>query len=108
MIRNEELVLLWAEARLGQGNNAEAGRFINFIRRVSGGLDSIPNLGAQPAATIQSQLLKQRLYSLLYENGHRWIDMRRYGRLGQVIIDVAGDHVFSTMPINIFEVNARQ
>ena len=109
IIRNEELILLWAEARLGQGNNPEAARFINFIRRASGGLDSVTNLGAQPAATILNQLLKQRLYSLLYENGHRWIDMRRYGKLGQIIIDVpAKDKVFSSMPINVFEVNARQ
>src|SRR2546426_6174755 len=109
IIRNEELILLWAEARLGQGNNTEAARFINFIRRASGGLDSVTNLGAQPAATILDQLLKQRLYSLLYENGHRWIDMRRYGKLGQIIIDVpAKDKVFSSMPVNVFEVNARQ
>ena len=108
IIRNEELILLWAEARLGQGNNAEAAQYINFIRRVSGGLDSIPNLGAQPAATILNQLLKQRLYSLLYENGHRWIDMRRYNKLGQIIVDIPADKVFSSMPINVFEVNARQ
>ena len=108
IIRNEELILLWAEARLGQGNNAEAAQFINFIRRASGGLDSVPNLGAQPAATILDQLLKQRLYSLLYENGHRWIDMRRYGKLGQIPIDIPTDTVFSSMPINVFEVNARQ
>jgi hypothetical protein len=99
---------LWAEARLGQGNTAEAARFINFIRRASGGLDSVPNLGLQPAATILNQLLKQRLYSLLYENGHRWIDMRRYGKLGQLIRDIPADTVFSSMPVNVFEVNARQ
>ncbi len=109
IIRNEELILLWAEARLGQGNLLEAARFINFIRRVSGGLDTIPNLGLQSAAAIRDQLLKQRLYSLLYEGGHRWIDMRRYGRLNQIIVDrPAVDQVFTTLPINSFEVDARQ
>ena len=64
-------------------------------------------------------LLHERLYSLLYEGGHRWIDMRRYGRLNvnDVKIDrptgcpaskIPKDTVFSSLPVNIFEVQARQ
>jgi len=34
--------------------------------------------------------------------------MRRFGRLSQIIVDIPADKVFSSMPINVFEVNARQ
>src|SRR2546430_10410282 len=37
-------------------------------------------------AHILSAILRERKYSLLYE-GHRWVDMRRTGRLAQIIID---------------------
>jgi starch-binding outer membrane protein, SusD/RagB family len=108
ILRNEELVLLWAEARLGQGNTAEAAQFINFIRRASGGLDPVTNLASQTTDSIRTVLLKQRLYSLLYEGGHHWIDMRRYGRLNRLPVDRTGDVIFATLPINSFEVQARQ
>ena len=108
ILRNEELILLWAEARLGQGNPTEAAQYLNFIRRVSGGLTSIANLGTQTTDSIRTVLLKERLYSLLYEGGHHWIDIRRYGRLNQLPIDRTGDVIFSTLPINSFEVDARK
>ena len=53
-------------------------------------------------------LLYERRYSLLYEWGHRWIDMRRYGRLNQLAIDRPGDLVYTTFPIPTDEVLARQ
>jgi hypothetical protein len=108
ILRNEELILLWAEARLGQGNTAEAAQFINFVRRVSGGLTPIANLASQTTDSIRTVLLKERLYSLLYEGGHHWIDMRRYGRLNQLPVDRTGDVIFSTLPVNSFEVQARK
>ena len=72
---------------------------------------------ASTDAAFVDDLLKQRLYSLMYEGGHRWVDMRRYGRLGQIPIDrptgcasptLPKDTVFSTLPINSFEVQARK
>jgi hypothetical protein len=44
---------------------------------------------------------------LLYE-GMRWVDMRRTGRINQIIKDVASDNVFNTLPVNSFEVQSRQ
>ncbi|WP_432766785.1 RagB/SusD family nutrient uptake outer membrane protein [Phycicoccus elongatus] len=38
------------------------------------------------------EIVKQRRYSLFGE-GHRWIDMRRWGRLNQLPIDRPGDDV---------------
>jgi hypothetical protein len=109
IIRNEELILLRAEANLRKAapDLAAAARDLNFIRRVSGGLDTIPNLGGQAADSILHVLLKQRLYSLMYEGGHRWIDARRYGRLALLPV-TAGDQVFGKLPIPLAEVQARQ
>jgi starch-binding outer membrane protein, SusD/RagB family len=85
IIRNEELILLRAEARWFTGDKPGAMADLNFIRTTSGGLVAI----AQPAtdAAFVTELLKQRRYSLMFE-GHRWIDARRLGRLESLGKDV--------------------
>jgi len=35
------------------------------------------------------ELLYNKRYSLLFEGGHRWIDMRRYDKLGDITLDVS-------------------
>jgi hypothetical protein len=83
IIRNEELILLRAEANLQLGNLNTALGDLNFVRVNSGGLDSITTAswnGMSPNQRIDA-LLYERRYSLLFEGGHRWIDNRRYGRL---------------------------
>ncbi len=110
LIRNEELILIRAEANNNKGarDAAAAAADINFIRVNSGGLAANGGLGAATQQAVEDEILIQRKYSLLYE-GMRWVDMRRTGRLAQIILDVpATDHVFSTLPINSFEVEARQ
>jgi hypothetical protein len=84
IIRNEELILLRSEARWFTGDKPGAMADLNFIRTTSGGLAAI----AQPAtdADYVTELLKQRRYSLLFE-GHRWIDVRRFGRLASLPLD---------------------
>jgi len=119
IIRNEELFLLRAEANWfgATGTKAQAISDLNFIRQTSGGLNPTTVTTASTDAAFVDDLLKQRLYSLMYEGGHRWIDLRRYGRLGQVPIDrpagcaspkLPKDTVFSSLPVNSFEVQARQ
>ena len=49
-----------------------------------------------------NEILYQRRYSLFGE-GHRWIDMRRAGRLGDLPIDRAGDEVFTQFPRPVLE-----
>ena len=118
MIRNEELFLLRAEANWfgATGSKAQAVSDLNFIRQTSGNLAPTTVTIASTDAAFVNALLHERLYSLLYE-GHRWVDMRRYGRLSQIIIDrptgcpaagIPKDTVFSTLPINLFEVQARK
>jgi hypothetical protein len=109
IIRNEELILIRAEANNNKTarDAAAAAADINFVRVNSGGLAPDAPSAAATQQAVEDEILEQRKYSLLYE-GMRWVDMRRTGRLGQIIIDVpATDRVFSTLPINSFEVDPR-
>jgi hypothetical protein len=86
LIKNEELILLRAEASINLGDLGTALTDLNQIRQQSGGLPPLGALGSAEEAI--DELLYNRLFSLLYEGGHRWIDLRRYGRLA---ISPAGD-----------------
>jgi hypothetical protein len=84
IIRNEELILLRAEARFLNTPSDPVGALqdINVIRQRSGGL---PPRGAFTSNDdFITELLYNRRYSLLFEGGHRWIDARRHGRLAQL------------------------
>jgi starch-binding outer membrane protein, SusD/RagB family len=84
IIRNEELILLRAEARYFTGNVAGATADLNLVRTVSGSLTAI----AEPAteAAFVTALLYERRYSLAFE-GHRWIDVRRFDRVMDLPLD---------------------
>jgi hypothetical protein len=87
IIRNEELILLRAEALVGTGAKAEALTLINGIRQNSGGLAPSALTAASSDDAFITEILLQKRMSLLLE-GHRWIDMRRYGRLDQLPRDI--------------------
>jgi hypothetical protein len=78
LIRNEELILLEAEAKYFTGDVAGALVALNLVRVTSGGL--APLTGTPDEATFVGELLYEREFSLLFEGGHRWIDLRRFGR----------------------------
>lgn len=93
MIRNEELILIYAESQIGS-NNAEAVRAINIIRNAAG----LPDYsGATDANALIDQVLQERRYSLFGE-GHRWIDLRRFNRLDEIPLDREGDTVHTQFP----------
>ena len=99
IIRNEELILIYAEANIQKNNTTEALKAINRIRTGH-------NLPVYSGATTQdaliTEMLKQRRYSLFYE-GHRWIDMRRYNLLSTLPIDRTGDDVWDKFPLPVSE-----
>ena len=80
IIRNEELLLIYAEANIQLGgavNFTEAVKSLNKIRNTAG----LPNYsGAMTQVALLTEMLRQRRYSL-YGEGHRWVDMRRYNLL---------------------------
>lgn len=95
LIRNEELVLMYAEAQVD--NNA--GEAVNAINRVRGNAGLGAYEGATDSNSLIEEILKQRRYSLLAE-GHRWIDLRRLGRLTAeyVPLDRSGDNIINAFP----------
>lgn len=78
IIRNEELILISAEAKANTGDILGALVDINTIRTRSGGL--LPYAGAVSVADLTDEILRQRRYSLFYE-GHIWVDLRRLNKL---------------------------
>ncbi|MEO7729999.1 MAG: RagB/SusD family nutrient uptake outer membrane protein [Kofleriaceae bacterium] len=105
LIRNEELILLKAEALFFTGMKAAAIAELNIVRERAGGLD--PLTGEPSDATFIDELLYERRYSLLFEGGHRWIDLRRFGRLPSLPIDNPMHTRNLRYPIPLTECNAR-
>src|SRR5678815_3174004 len=95
IVRNEELILIYAEAKIQTNSLSEAVTALNVIRA---GHNLSPYSGAVTQAALIDEMLKQRRFSLFYE-GHRWIDVRRYDKLNTLPVDRPGDDVWSAMPI---------
>jgi hypothetical protein len=107
MFKNEELLLLRAEVNLGLGNKAAAIADIDLVRVNSGGLAATTLTPASTDDEFITEILYNRLMSLLWEQGVRWIDARRYGRLASLPIDRPGDTVFPSMLVPAGECDAR-
>jgi starch-binding outer membrane protein, SusD/RagB family len=106
-INNEELLLLRAEIRWNTANRTGAVSDLNLIRQFTGGLAASSLTDASSNDAFVTELLYNRLYSLMWQQGTRWIDARRYNRLGQLPVDRAGDAVFPHMIIPASECDAR-
>ncbi len=111
VIRNEELILIRAEAKLATGDPAGAIADLNVVRQNSGGLPASTLTPASPAGDILSGILYEKRYSLIME-GDRWVDMRRYGRLSQLPLDVPSgpnkNFVARVEPIPVGECQVRK
>jgi hypothetical protein len=84
IIKNEELILLSAEAKLGQGNVGGAIADIDIVRTNAGQL--APYSGAATPAAVLAELLYNRRYSLLWEQGATWVDARRFNLINTIPI----------------------
>jgi starch-binding outer membrane protein, SusD/RagB family len=104
LIRNEELLLLRAEAKFFTSDVPGAVADLNIVRTVSGGL--MPHTGTPAEADFVTALLYEREFSLLME-GHRWIDARRFGRLDSLPLDDPEHTRNRRYPLPIAECNAR-
>lgn len=97
-IRNEELVLILAEANIGTNNEMAAGA-LSWIRNANGLGDYT---GDMTDSALFEELIFQRRYSLFGE-GHRWVDMRRWNMLDQLPLDRPGDDVWVQFPRPVSE-----
>lgn len=98
IIRNEELILLRAEALYFTGDVAGALADVNLIRTTSGGLEPIGASAIDTRDEFITELLAQRRLSLLWE-GHRWVDVRRFGRLLTLPKDLPTHFIHEQQPI---------
>jgi hypothetical protein len=103
MIRNEELILMRAEAELGAGMTTAALNDINIIRTESGNLPMLP----APPADFVGELLYEKRYSLLWEGGHSWIDYRQHNRLTTLPNQFAPQRFFLVLPFPLSDCQAR-
>lgn len=99
IIRNEELILIYAEAKVMEGAFPDAIVALNVIRQTHG-LSVYSGAANEPA--LLTEVLKQRRFSLFYE-GHRWIDLRRYDLLNTLPKDRADDDIWEQFPLPVSE-----
>ncbi len=95
LIRNEELILIYAEANIGIDND-EAVEAINIVRNAAGLSDYS---GSTDESSLLDEVLMQRRYSLFAE-GHRWVDLRRLDMLNEanIPLDRTGDNIIAAFP----------
>ena len=98
VIRNEELILIYAEAKIQSGAVADLNSAVTALNKIRNGHGLGNYAGAISQSALITEMLYQRRYSLFYE-GHRWVDMRRYDLLSSLPIDRTGDQVWKELPI---------
>lgn len=99
LIRNEELILIYAEAKIQTNSLPDAVVALSKIRVTH---NVSPYAGAVTQDALINEMLFQRRYSLFFE-GHRWVDARRYDKLATLPIDRPGDKIWSALPIPFAE-----
>jgi starch-binding outer membrane protein, SusD/RagB family len=106
-INNEELLLLRAEIRWHTADRAGAIEDIDLVRVHSGGLAPTTLTAASSNDAFITELLYNRVYSLMWAQGTRWVDARRHNRLTSLPLDRTGDARFNNMIVPANECAAR-
>ncbi|WP_108422362.1 RagB/SusD family nutrient uptake outer membrane protein [Flagellimonas amoyensis] len=81
VLRLGELYLIRAEARMQLRDLDGAMADLNKVRGRAG----LPDLGGLNGEELESTLLRERRYELFTEFGHRWFDLRRLQKAGEVL-----------------------
>lgn len=81
LFRLAEQYLIRAEARAHLGKLAGARQDLNKIRNRAG----LSDTGANTLSDLLSAILQERRVELFAELGHRWFDLKRTGRAGEVL-----------------------
>ena len=85
IMRSVELQLLQAEVHIGNGDYSSAESIMNTIRTAAG----VTDYSGTDASNAVDRVLHEKRYSLFLE-GHRLVDMRHYGKTGDLPIDRPG------------------
>ncbi len=88
ILRYADVLLLWAEALNESGNQNGAIEKINAVRKRARDMDvtGIPADRATGAnqATVRNWIQSERFVELAAEEGHRWLDLRRWHKAGHI------------------------
>lgn len=106
ILRDEELVLLRAQAYIEAGDLASATADLNSVHTAYG--NPAYAVFTTKAAAITALLYDKR-YSLLMEGPQRWVDLREYKRLNATYLrkETATDPFNAAFPLSRAELNAR-
>ena len=97
LMKNEELVLLRAQAKVGINDFAGATADVNYVR-AAWGLAPVADFATAKEAI--SRILWEKRYSLLFESAHRLVDLRAYGWLNNNFFkkELPGDVFVKALP----------
>ena len=84
IIKNEELILMSAEANAELNTAASLAQAVIAINKIRTTYGLPVYVGLVTKAALIDEVYKQRRFSLFWE-GHRWFDMRRRNMLAQII-----------------------
>jgi hypothetical protein len=106
ILKDEELVLLRAQAEIEAGQLANAAADNNTIRAAYG-LAAIPTFADKASAIFET--LYNKRYSLLFEGPQRLVDVRGYGRLNNTYLrkELPADPFSAAFPLPKAELDAR-
>jgi hypothetical protein len=111
ILKNEELYLVRAQAKIEAGDLVGAAADLNVVRTVSGGLP--PTVFTSKTDAINKVLYEKR-YSLLTDGPQRLVDLRAYGRLNATSFPhgqsspYTGDPFNFVLPYTQAEIDARK
>jgi hypothetical protein len=105
ILRDEELVLLRAQAYIENGDLANALLDLNSVR-TSYGLAATTFASKTDAI---NKVLYEKRYSLFFEGAQRWADLREYGRLNATFLrkELPSDPFNAALPLTRGELDAR-
>ncbi len=107
ILKNDEMILLRAQAEIEAGQLAAATADVNFVRTNEGGLPALATFASATAG--RAAVMYEKRYSLLFEGAQRFVDLRAYGFLNAAHLkkETAADIFQSTLPIPQAEINGR-
>ena len=102
VLRLAEQFLIRAESRNEQGNLPGAADDLNLIRNRAG----LPNSNAADISSMRIAITHERQTELFTEWGHRWLDLKRTGSIGEILSPIKPNWTStdSLYPIPITEI----
>jgi hypothetical protein len=105
ILRDEELVLLRAQAYIEMGDFVNAALDLNSVR-TNYGLAAVVIADKNDG---RNKVLYEKRYSLFFEGAQRWADLREYGRLNETYLrkELPADPFNAALPLSRGELDAR-